>query len=346
MRALIVLLALLSILFVLSGACSKESHEQQSAAASRGQTMTQESGETVMAVKVNGRVVTEQEVAQEVTRLVQQLAGRVPVQQLDAMKDAIRQRAVDNVINRVLLEQAVENEKVEVGKDDVEARLDEIKQNFESQDAFEERLSSLGLTEKQLREEIELGMRIEALLDKHTANVSEATDGEISEFYNSNIERFKQPERVRASHILIAVDENDTEEQKAEKRLRAAKILGELEKGADFAQLASQYSDCPSKANGGDLGYFERGRMVEPFEEAAFNLKVGELSDIVETRYGYHIIKVTDHVDSQTIPLEEARADIASYINTQKKQEAIGAYVESLRAAATIEYPESDTASQ
>ena len=166
----------------------------------------------------------------------------------------------------------------------------------------------------------------------------------MAAFYKENIDQFKQPEKVRASHILVAVQQGESDSSKAEKRLKAAKILGELKNGANFEELAKRYSDCPSKSKGGDLGYFERGRMVKEFEDAAFALKPGELSGIVETRFGYHIIKVTDRKPARTIPLTEAEADVRSYLTGEKKKQAVEDYISKLKSESTIEWPDSTKA--
>lgn len=293
-----------------------------------------------MAVTVNGRVVTEQEVGEEQGRILQQLAGRVPPEQLDTMQGAIQKQAQENLINRILLEEAAENEGVKASQEEIDTKLSAIRSNFESADAFTSRLSAMGITEDELRHEVASGLRMEKLIEMHSGTVETPSQTELRSFYDENSEQFTQPERVRASHVLIMVEPSEAEAEKAAKRLEAAKVLGEIQNGADFEQVASQHSGCPSKAKGGDLGFFGQGQMVKPFEDAAFALGVGEVSDIVETQYGYHIIKVTDRQEQSTVAFEKAKADIASFLAGQKKQEAMNAYIDGLRESATIGYPD------
>jgi peptidyl-prolyl cis-trans isomerase C len=294
-----------------------------------------------MAVKINGTVISDKEVSDEYSRMVEQLAARIPPQQLEPMQDAIKKQAVENIINRALLEQAIEREGITASQEEIDSRMDAIKSNFGSDSAFSERLATMGITAKELRQEMGAALRMEKLIDKHVGEIEEPTETELRSFYDENSERFVQPERVRASHILIKTGAGETDPEKAAKRLEAAKILGRIGEGADFAELASRHSECPSKAKGGDVGFFERGRMVKPFEDAAFTLGVGEVSDLVETQFGYHIVKVTDRQEKSSIPYETAKDDIATFLGSHKRQEAINVYTSKLRSAATIEYSES-----
>ena len=198
----------------------------------------------------------------------------------------------------------------------------------------------MGLTKEGFQDEIRQDMMIQALLDGQLKDVKKVSAEDVSAFYRDHPESFRSPEQVRASHILIAVDSGASEEERAQKRLELAKLKGEIEKGTDFAQLASQHSDCPSKARGGDLGYFPRGKMVKPFEDAAFGMKVGEVSDIVETQFGYHLIKVTDHQEPKQATLDDVKDQIENLLNRQAKDEAIGQYIAKLRESAKITYAE------
>jgi peptidyl-prolyl cis-trans isomerase C len=332
---------LLGILVVTLVSCSRDDSGKRAAGGDAGEQGTAWNlEEGSMAVTVNGRVVTEQEVAEEQGRILQQLAGRMPPEQLDAMQGAIQKQAQENLINRILLEEAAENEGVEASQEEIDTKLNAIQSNFESAEAFNSRLSAMGITEDDLRQELASGLRMEKLFEMHSGDVAAPSEDDLRSFYAENPERFTQPERIRASHILFLVEPNDPETEKAARRLEAAKILGEIQNGADFERLASQHSGCPSKAKGGDLGFFGQGQMVKPFEDAAFALEVGEVSDIVETRFGYHIIRVTDRQEASTIDFETTKADIASVLVGQKQQEAMNEYIDELRGAATIGYPE------
>jgi peptidyl-prolyl cis-trans isomerase C len=200
------------------------------------------------------------------------------------------------------------------------------------------------MTLDQFRKEIEIGIQAEDLFNRRTASLKPPSEQEVRLFYDNNSERFQQPERVRASHILLTVNKDETDAARAQKKAEAQRILGELKKGADFAEAARKYSGCPSKEQGGDLGYFERGRMVPEFEAAAFGLKTGQLSGIVETQFGYHIIKVTDHSKASTVPFDQAKQNIEQYLAQQKKQQSLTAYFDSLRSASKLEYIDSSYA--
>jgi peptidyl-prolyl cis-trans isomerase D len=157
------------------------------------------------------------------------------------------------------------------------------------------------------------------------------TDKEIADFYNSNLKTlFTYPERVRARHILIAVGPDAAEKTRAAARAKAGQILDQLKKGADFTKLAEEDSDDPgTRDRGGDLGFFERGQMIKPFEDAAFSLKPGQLSGIVATRFGYHIIKVEDVKPAHTDTLVQARPRIVTLI---KERTGAKAAVDAQRA--------------
>ncbi len=143
---------------------------------------------------------------------------------------------------------------------------------------------------------------------------------EIEAFYNDNMDMFTQEAQVKASHILISTTRNKRSVEDAKKR--AEEVYRKVQQGEDFAALAKEYSDDPgSAAKGGELGFFPRGRMVGPFEDAAFGLKVGEVSKPVETQFGYHIIKVTDRKEKKVQPLEEARERIVSQLQFEKATE-------------------------
>ena len=153
----------------------------------------------------------------------------------------------------------------------------------------------------------------------------EVTEKEIQSYYEYNADRYSQPKQVKARHILFKVNEDDSEEVKNTVKKKAEKVLEKARKGEDFASLAEEYSEGPTKSKGGDLGYFKAGQMEKPFEEAAFALKKGEISDLVQTRFGYHIILVEDIKEAGMTPLEnvkgEIRATLANNLATELAHE-------------------------
>jgi peptidyl-prolyl cis-trans isomerase C len=296
--------------------------------------------------KVNGTVIGEKEVKQEMSMLRQQMAGRVSQQQLDSMGPMLRQQAVTNLVNRALLTQAAEKEDITVTPDQVEARYEEIKGNFPSEEAFEAQLGRSNLTPDEFRVEVERGMKLEQLVDMKTADIEAPTEEDAKAFYDSNTTSFNTPEKVRASHILIKVEDSDTELSKEQKKAKIDDLRQQLLAGADMAELAKENSDCPSRDKGGDLGFFGRGQMVKPFEDAAFALEVGQISPVIETQFGYHVIKLTDKEAAGTTPFEDVKDNIIDYLAEMKKQDAMNAYMTSLREGASIEYADSTFAPQ
>jgi len=168
-------------------------------------------------------------------------------------------------------------------------------------------------------------------LNKVVAKRAIVTDKDIEEYYKAHITEYKLPERVKARHILVKVKKEFTDEEKEAARRKIEGLLERVKKGEDFVELAKTYSDDPASARvGGDLGYFQRGRMVKPFEDVAFSLKPGEVSDIVETRFGYHIIKVEDRKPAETIPLEKVKKSIREKLQKEMRDAEISKFIQNL----------------
>jgi peptidyl-prolyl cis-trans isomerase C len=163
------------------------------------------------------------------------------------------------------------------------------------------------------------------------------TDEEAQSYYDEQKDQFNEPERIRASHILVQVAEDASQEDKDVAKEKINGLLAQVQSGQDFAEVATEHSDCPSSANGGDLGLFPRGAMVKPFEDVAFTLNVGEISDIVETQFGYHIIKVTEKKEPRTVPFEEVKERLKNGLVRQKANTEVTKWIEDLRTNATIE---------
>lgn len=340
MRRLFVLMAAAGILAMLLGGCSKDD-AGTAGKKDNGQTADSKMEMGNFVALVNGEGIAEKALEKEVNRMTQQVAGRVDPSQLPSLRRRYRQQAIGHLINRTLLLAEADKAGITATKEEVYTRLSTIMEGFESEEAFNNRLRELNMTRKDLQDELAVGIKIELFIDTKIPMDHPIDEAELKTVYENNKQRFTHDERVRASHILITVNQNDSDEVKAEKKSRMERILVDIMGGADFAQLAAEHSECPSRNMEGDLGYFERGRMVPEFEEVAFSLGVGEVSNIVETQFGYHIIKVTDHQEARTIPFDEAREELEREYNRMKREELIGNYIDGLRADAVIEYADS-----
>ena len=195
----------------------------------------------------------------------------------------------------------------------------------------------MNLTEAEVREQIQRGIAIRELIDKKFANKIVITEEETKDYYTDNPQLFKKPAQVKASHILIKVEPTADDAKKAAAGKKIEEIQQKLKEGGEFAELAKEYSEGPSSTKGGDLGYFQRGQMVKAFEDTAFSMKADEVSGRVETRFGYHLIKVYDKKPAQTLAYADVKNKIAQRLKQEKVEKDATRYVETLKKDAKVE---------
>ena len=285
---------------------------------------------------VNGSVITSEEFNRELSPIKQRLSQqgqKISPEQLEGIRNEI----LDNLINLELLFQESRNNVIEVEKEEVDSQIKLLKQKFSNDTEFKNFLSELNLSESALKLKIKKGIAIQKLIETQIADKIKISDEESKVFYDKNPDLFKQPEQIKASHILMKVEPGADEMKKSEAKQKIKNIQQKLNKGEDFATLAKEFSEGPSKNNGGDLGYFQQGQMVKPFEDAAFALKTEEVSDIVETRFGYHIIKVIDKTPEKTIAYENVKDDLAQHLKQEKTNQEVKTYIQKLREKSKIE---------
>ncbi len=289
-------------------------------------------------VKVNHVGISREEVDRTLDRLILELEDRMPPEQVEQARPHLKTQAVENLVNQSLLVQEADRSGVQSDEAEVEKRFSEIAGRFPAVESFRTVLGSMGMSEDAFRTELGQHLKIELLLASEVGSQEKVTQEEVEDFYRDNPENFALQEKVRARHILISTEPDDSEPLRAQKREEISRLRVEIEDGGDFAGLAGRHSGCPTRSEGGDLGFFERGRMARPFEEAAFNLRPGELSGVVETEFGYHLIQVTERQEAGVVPLERAREKIAEYLSARKNEKRIGAYLQGLRRTAVVEY--------
>ena len=252
-------------------------------------------------------------------------------------KGKLRENILQELIVTELLYQ--ESKKAELGNLDAEAeqQFENVKKGFSSEDELEKILKDRGMTEKDLREDIKKRVCIEAFLSKNVYSKITVTEEEKRQEYEKNKDKLDVPDQVKASHILITVAADASDKDKEEAKKRANELRKTARSGEDFAELAKEHSECPSAARGGDLGYFKKGDMVEPFEKAVFSLKEGEISEVVETQFGYHIIKLVEKQSAHTLSYDEVEDNMERFLLNQRSMEETNKFVNSLKDKAEIE---------
>lgn len=291
--------------------------------------------ETVVAT-VNGEEIKQAEVNAEVAKAAARMRGRVPPERMAQMQERLAEQALDAMITRRLLLKAIADEKVDVSDEDYADAMEKITASLPPGTTIEDIYTRSNVTAEEFKKDLSIDLRINKLLETHTESIPEPGEEILKSYYEDNKAQFEQPESVQASHILLAFDAADTDATKAEKKAKIEELRKKIVDGEDFAKCATDNSDCPSKARGGDLGTFQRGQMVPEFEKAAFSQKPGEVGEVVETQFGYHIIKVSEHLEPKTIPFDEVKEKLGKYLRTQDRRKAAEDYIEELKSKSEV----------
>jgi peptidyl-prolyl cis-trans isomerase C len=288
------------------------------------------------AAVVNGDVITRGDLDRAVDfgkRQATQKGQPLTAEQLAALeKDAL-----DKLIGIQLLYQASIKAGNKVDQKQVDEKFAQFRKRFPTEDAFKKAMGEWHVTEADMKAELKKGMVTEAFVVKNFVDKTTVPEEKVKAYYDNNPQFFKQPEKVKASHILIKVKPKASEAEKAEAMKKIQAIQEKLKKGADFAEVAKASSEGPSAAKGGSLGYFGRGQMVGPFEDTAFSLEPGKVSDVVKSPFGYHLIKVMDKKPESTIPFETVKPRIEQYLKQEVVQKEIKKYIDNQRKEAKIE---------
>lgn len=254
---------------------------------------------------------------------------------------ALRERLKDNIVRRLvdaeLIAQEAQKLGVAVNEEDFQKEWEEHRKRYGSDDSFKSFLDRSGMTVEDLQAQYRHNLLREKVFAKITEKL-EVTEKQRKDFYEQNKGRYDNPEQVRASHILIRVKPDATPEEKAAARAKADDLAKKAkQKGADFAVLAAEHGEDPTKDRGGDLGFFGRGRMVKPFEDAVFAMKDGQVSDVVETSFGYHIIKRTGYKAASSKSYAELKEQIDRSVRSRTRNEVIRDALKSWRETAKLE---------
>lgn len=322
----IMILAAAVFMLSLANPCTAENASGDSKASEKGDYVA----------VVNGVKIPKKDLERKVELIKARYASQgMPVegQRLARLKETI----LDNLIEKELLFQESQAQGIEVDPKKIQKELDNLKGRFKSEADFQKKIASMNYSEDLLKKQIKENLAIRKLIDEKIASKISVSDEEIKDYYENNQDEFKNPEKVHARHILVKSQQDASDEKKAEARKKIEEVQKKLEQGNDFSELAKEYSEGPSSKKGGDLGYFSHGQMVEKFDKAAFALEPGETSDIVETRFGYHIIKVEDKKSESMKSLDKVRDSIRENLRNEKLMQELEPYIASLKKKYPVE---------
>lgn len=283
--------------------------------------------------RVNGETITRPDFDKVIMQMEAAAGQPVPKER----RDEIYRDAIDQLVTYTLLAQEVKARGVKIDEKEVDEELKQMRAQFKTEPEFKKALAGRGLTIERVRSDLQKKSGINAMMEAEVAGAAAVTDAEIREFYDKNPDKFKQPEAIRASHILIRVPKEADDAAKKAARTKVETLLKQARGGSDFGTLARDNSSDGSAQQGGDLGFFPKGKMVPAFEQAAYALKPGQISDVVETQFGYHIIKVTERREASTVPLAEVSERVREFLTGQRKQEQAEAFIRVLKSKSKIE---------
>ena len=266
-------------------------------------------------------------------------AQRVSASALRHPKDYqdLRRKILDTLVAQELLAQEAQKRGYKAPEDEVKKAVEQAQGQLPSKEVYLQRLENVGFTEASYAEDARQRLAVAQMVEKDITAKIQVTDQEIQEYYSANPAAFTPPEQVQVRHILITVAADADAGTRDAAKKKAEGILAEIKGGADFAELAKKHSQDTSAQGGGDLGLVGRGQTVKPFEDVAFTLKPGEVSEVVVTDFGYHIIKVEARQGGQAVALDTVRDQVRQFLVNRKTQEQLQALVESLRKSAQVQ---------
>jgi peptidyl-prolyl cis-trans isomerase C len=289
-----------------------------------------------VAVSVDGISLKKDELAKRVKAKLNLYKDNIPADKKKEAQSGLKKQLVEEFVLRTLLTNEANSKKIVATDKEISAAINQIKANIPPGKKFEDFLKENNIS----REDIALGIKIRKLVEMEAGKKGKPTQKEISKFYTDNKDKFTTEETVHVRHILVTIDAKDDEKTKTEKKAKIENLRKQVLEGADFAEIAKNNSDCPSKENGGDLGEVKKGQTVKPFEDAAFSQEKNVIGPVVTTEFGHHIIQVLGHNPGKTVTLDEVKDKIALHLEQQKQADAFSKMTDRLRKNAVITYYE------
>jgi peptidyl-prolyl cis-trans isomerase C len=285
---------------------------------------------------VNGSVITQQDFDVALNAYLQEVSMRMGREVNENEMAQIKSDLLEQLIDQRLLVQESKKKDIKIDEKKYQDQIDRLQKELDTDPNFKALIEQTKYSIAEIKGQIRDHLMISAFVEQTFFDPATVSDEETKAYYDKNKEQFVQPEQVRAQHILIKPDPPESDAGKAEALKKIKGVQDKLKAGQDFAALATEYSQCPSSSRGGDLNFFGRGQMTPPFEAAAFALKVNEVSDIVETDFGYHLIKLTGRTAKTVLNFEEVKDSIASALKKETALRNLEAFLDASKKSGTI----------
>lgn len=291
--------------------------------------------------KVNGFEVNKQAVGFELDRLVRfYMSHGMSMQEIKDNLAKLQEKALDQAIGARLLLERSQQLDVPVTAADIDAEIAKVIEQVGGEENFKKALAAQNISEDDFRKELEKGARVNKLVEQACTGVEEPTEQDVTDFYEAHKSEYVTEPKVLCQHILVKVEDNSTSDEKFAAFEKILAIKERIAAGGNFAEEAEKNSDCPSGREGGSLGWFGPGMMVPEFDKVAFEMKKGEVSGVVTTQFGYHIIYKADEQPGGQQTLVDVHDQIKDLLRHEARGKAVDAFVAELRDKAEIEFIE------
>jgi parvulin-like peptidyl-prolyl isomerase len=291
--------------------------------------------------KVNGFEVNKQAVGFELDRLVRfYMSHGMSMQEIKDNLAKLQEKALDQAIGARLLLERSQQLDVPVTAADIDAEIAKVIEQVGGEENFKKALAAQNISEYDFRKELEKGARVNKLVEQACTGVEEPTEQDVTDFYEAHKSEYVTEPKVLCQHILVKVEDNSTSDEKSAAFEKILAIKERIAAGGNFAEEAEKNSDCPSGREGGSLGWFGPGMMVPEFDKVAFEMKKGEVSGVVTTQFGYHIIYKADEQPGGQQTLVDVHDQIKDLLRHEARGKAVDAFVAELREKAEIEFME------
>jgi peptidyl-prolyl cis-trans isomerase C len=324
-------LRLAATVMVVAGCAAEPSSENARAAEQSGTEARK------VVARVNGEPIYEDQLQPAVERSLAQLARHGAQTDNTDLVKRLQARQLNELIGNLLVYQESKKRTIENMDEKVEQRVKDLEEKYGAGQGMARYLKMRGMTMDGLRGSLEASVRVDEYLKEQGVLEPEIPEDRIREMYDADPESFSTTETVRVSHILIAVDGQAGTEEKQQARQEAEEIRKEILAGGDFAAMAKAHSDDKIASGSGDLGYIKKGYMPAAFDEVAFSLEKDTVSEVVETKFGYHVIKVVDRQPARIVSYKEMRSFLETYLQGEESKKKLATHIAELRERSEIE---------